>query len=585
MKKQLNIALLPAAVAAALLSGNAMAGTESCFENWNEDVNWSLDGASYAEVKYSLANCNATYALSNAASASGASGATGLISDSHAATTNRPLNTANLTIAREVSQDFTWSQDASDSLGVDGFNTITDVNLTYIPTTDLPGGSYITMKLDGADFGKKNNDQIFLLGWDTTNSTWEVLATSDGVVNDQTTVTFLSQSGSPIGAGTRMIMSTNNSLPTPIKLHLNNTDCSLTSHDVTLEVTNVVTAGGQAIAGGIGAKATVAQILQQYQVKVSVASDEVDAANEAESREKFDNGLYTSKATFYIENAAQAGWASAAQTNLELEFEPTFTGNAGAGVRFFVEDSTNAVVDLASGVNKIVPDGTVTYKLSEGAGNAFGDVTGLFQAPSPSGTLPELVVENIATNAVYTPMNFNYDVINGTKVTFKNPGLTGNLDGCDINVTSHNVGVNGAVLKVPYMRMSGQDQFVKITNESNKEASILLDVFNDAATNAEVNGVSLGQIAAKETRLFYGEDLMAAAAADGYTATDERNHTVTFVVTAPESSVHGVSTQKVPGQTDRVQPVLRSTKEVKGYTQNASGAISTLDIEQAAWKW
>lgn len=114
MKKQLNIALLPAAVAAALLSGNAMAGTESCFENWDQDVNWSVEGPSYAEVKYSLANCNAEYQLGSVDASSIVSGATGLISDSFTPT-GRPQNTANLTIAREVSQDFTWSQDATDA--------------------------------------------------------------------------------------------------------------------------------------------------------------------------------------------------------------------------------------------------------------------------------------------------------------------------------------------------------------------------------------------------------------------------------------------------------------------------------------
>ena len=585
MKKQLNIALLPAAVAAALLSGNVMAGTESCFENWDQDVNWSVEGPSYAEVKYSLANCNAEYQLGSVDAGSIVSGATGLISDSFTPT-GRPQNTANLTIAREVSQDFTWSQDASDSAAGGIFATNQDVNLTYIPTTDLPGGSYITMDLNGADFGKDNNDQIFLLGWDSVAGVWQVLATSDGVVNDKATVTFLSQSGSPIGAGTRMVMSTSNSLPTPIKLHLNNTDCSLMSHDVTLTVSNVVTAGGQPIAGGIGAKATVAKIQQQFQVVVKTADDEVDAANEAESREKFDNEQYTSKAAFYIEDASTASWAKAEQRNVELEFTPTFTGNAGAGVVFYVEDTADSVVDLNATDSKIVPDGTVTYKLTEGG--ATGDVAGLFQsAGSVAAILPEIVIENVGNNGVYSPMNFNYDVVNGTKVTFKTPGLEGNLNGCQVPVTSHNVGVNGAVLKVPYMRMSGKDQFVKITNESGKEATILLDLFTDAADGAEgeINGVSLGKIAAKQTRLFYGEDLAKAAASEGYANATYRSQTATFVVTAPESSVHGVSTQKVPGQSDRVQPVLRGDSEIKSISTNVSGGAATIVKEATAWKW
>ena len=39
-------------------------------------------------------------------------------------------------------------------------------------------------------------------------------------------------------------------------------------------------------------------------------------------------------------------------------------------------------------------------------------------------------------------------------------------------------------------------------------------------------------------------------------ASSARRHTLTFAVTAPKNSVHGVTVQKIAGGVDRVMPVL-----------------------------
>lgn len=568
MKKQLNIALLPAAVAAALLSGNVMAGTESCFENWNENAfsNAPASGASYAKSVYSLANCSSTIpsqasggVASNVADfeANLASGATNMLIGANA-TTGIPTTTAAFTIAREVSKSYTTS-------GKVGGN---DINITYIPTTDIPGGSYITMDISNATFGEGNSDQIFLLAH--IEDKWETLATTDGAINNKQTMKFVSQSGTAISAGTRMILSREKSYPVPATFEVANTDCSLQTKDIVLTVSDVQTSGNQPILGGIGATAILATIAPQYTYKMTSASDLVDAALQTNSRETFEGttDLYTSVASFMIKDNSNGSWIQADDDDVEVLWATESTGDAGSNVMYGVEG-----IQL-DGKNNLVSLDNTEYKVP---GSHFIDAS------------KELKVVNVANDdGTYSPMNFNYDVITTAKITFTDTDNGDGADylaGCSIPQTSHNIGVNGAVLKVPYMRMTGKDQFVKITNESNKDAAILLDVFNDAASDDEVVGVTLGDIASKETRLFYGQDLMAAAAAAGYTATGETNHTATFVVTAPDSQVHGVSTQKVPGQSDRVQPVLRSTKELKGFGLNASGAINSITTEQAAWKW
>lgn len=547
MKKQLNIALLPAAVAAALLSGNVMAGTESCFENWSEtSADWTAaaSGASYAATKYSQANCNAKEVTDSFATFSGlsaASGAVTLISDNVAG--KKPTNKENFYIAREVSKDFTAD-------GTDGTDT---VNLTYIPTTDIPGGSYITMELTNADFGKDNQDQIFLLAYIDGN--YQVLATTDGAVNDQTKITFLSQSGTPIAAGTRLILSTKNDVPQAITFHVGNTDCSLTRKNVTLQVTDARTSGGAAIAGGIGATATLASIVPQYLETVTVNEDKVDAASTSNSREKFvtgnnaDKTLTSGKFELVANNVtADADFDSSLpmykvdDADIRVSWASKSTLEPGKGVVYFLADS-------ADGSNPITTLGDEGILKLDGTKYTVEGKKVFYSA-----------LENTAKSGdPLSPMNFNYDVASTYQVTFADaPAKGAYLAGCEVVKNSHEIGVNGAVLKVPYMRTVANDQWIKITNESSTSASILLDVFNDKATNEEVNGVALGTIGAKETKLFYGSDLLKAAVAEGYGAANENTHTMTFVVTAPESSVHGVSVQTVPGKGDRVQPVLRN---------------------------
>lgn len=569
MKKQLNIALLPAAVAAALLSGNVMAGTESCFETWSQ-LGEQVDGTA------TLGASNAVDAYAHVFMSAGCTGATELsalddILDPASAAVGLIKPTTPPSIASEITKSFiapghsAYTGNANDFENYD--NTADNlVAITYIPTTELPAATRITMKLSGAHFGTKNANNLFLLKSDGTN--FVKVASSDGVFNDISEVLFV-VGNEPVPAGTRLILTTDQTKPMPVSYALTNDACNATG-DVTLKVTSA-TNGVDSIAGGFGSEITLATIKQQYglafgqdaaaftyaDLSVDLAgaqADDVDAATESNSRETFvkagvDADNKTSVSRVYLYDTQPTYATTTAPT---LKFKATTDSAAGDGVVFNVID--NAGTALTFG-------GTSADLAFDGAELETPTLTALTADEVVANASLSFVVKNLVTDGASEVMNFNYAVNLENYLELDNSALN---NGCVTTPVTHDIGVNGAVLKVPYMRTVANDQWIKITNESNTAASILVDVFNDKATEEEVNGVNLGPIAAKETKLFYGSELLEAAVADGYGAGDESTHTMTFVVTAPESSVHGVSVQTVPNKGDRVQPVLRADTDADG---------------------
>ncbi|QZO13439.1 hypothetical protein [Pseudoalteromonas piscicida] len=181
-------------------------------------------------------------------------------------------------------------------------------------------------------------------------------------------------------------------------------------------------------------------------------------------------------------------------------------------------------------------------------------------------------VENNPTDGI---MNFNYEVTTNYTLDF---GDTDYIDHCKANKITHKVGVNGAVLKVPYV-VNAEGNFVRVTNEHDEAAEVTVDVFGESANGntgaRKVTAVELGQVPAKSSVVYFVPKLIEQAIAQkGYTGADggyaaeslgtnaanaksaDNRHTVTFTVTAPKDSVHGVSVQKIIGGTDRVMPVL-----------------------------
>lgn len=564
MKKQLNIALLPAAVAAALLSGNVMAGTESCFETWSQ-LGQEVDGT------VALGASNAVDAYAHVFMSAGCTGATELtalddILDPASAAVGLIKPTTPPSIASEITKSFIapghsdYTGNANDFESYD--NTADNlVAITYIPTTELPAATRVTMKLSGAHFGTKNANNLFLLKSDGTN--FIKVASSDGVFNDISEVLFV-VGNEPVPAGTRLILTTDQTKPMPVSYALSNDACNA-SGDITLKVTSA-TNGVDSIAGGFGSEITLATIKQQYglafgqdaaaftyaDLSVDLAgaqADDVDAATETNSRETFvasgvDSDNKTSVSRVYLYDTQPTYATSVAPT---LKFKATADSAAGNGVVFNVLDDSASALTFG---------GTSANLAFDGAELETPQLTALTANESdPTKATLSFVVKNLVTGGASDVMNFNYAVNLENYLELNTSTLN---NGCVTTPVTHDIGVNGAVLKVPYMRTVAKDQWIKITNESNTAASILVDVFNDKDTEEEVNGVNLGPIAAKETKLFYGSELLEKAVADGYGAGDESTHTMTFVVTAPESSVHGVSVQTVPNKGDRVQPDRKS---------------------------
>ena len=172
-------------------------------------------------------------------------------------------------------------------------------------------------------------------------------------------------------------------------------------------------------------------------------------------------------------------------------------------------------------------------------------------------------------------MNFNYDVNTHYTLDF---GNTSYNDHCAADKFTHNIDVNGAVLKVPYV-VNGEGNFVRVTNEHDEAAEVTVDVFGESDNgntgNRKVTAVKLGTVPAKSSVVYFVPELIEEAVSqksytgadggyaagslgtDGVNAKSNANrHTLTFTVTAPRDSVHGVSVQRVLGGSDRVMPVL-----------------------------
>lgn len=238
--KQLKRALLSTAVLAGLAAGNAYAGTEACFE-----IN-----------KIDATNGTATFALwatdyTPAACVVGAGDATTLA----------PF--APVSVAYELTGDLELEFDDFDA---NGATTVRALPF-YIPTTDLPGGSRITMKLNGATFGENGDILHLVLATPIGNAdeyTLESVASTDGGVDGESEITFVTKAANTVSAGSRLLISRTNVFANPVTaaddattanllstvvLQLNNSGCP-TTPNVILSASNAVTDGGSVIVGG-----------------------------------------------------------------------------------------------------------------------------------------------------------------------------------------------------------------------------------------------------------------------------------------------------------------------------------------------
>lgn len=590
--KNLKKALLSTAVLAGLASGNVFAGTEACFEVYKTtDVANTIEG--FADV-YGGSSCVAD------ASRLGAS------------TTD---------LEKTVSGKIAYELTKSLALDLGAIKGTDNLHIVYIPTTDIPGGTKITMTIAGANF-HGNANQIHLVkhgvGLDGAvgggDDIITAVASSDGVLDGTNTVTFITKAGTTIGAGTRLVLSKvstgADTAAIPVGVKFTNSGCTdaTSSSKVTIKAVSAVTDGGTgySILGAVSKDQTVIDTSAQF--LTFVGSSTVLGQVNAESLDK-DGGDVVARTEFVYDTALDAGLvlkrtqqihkAGFANRAAELdraitvdgddsfEFSVVQSADAGESVMFGAYDS-RANLD-GSLANQIDLNGSATgsflamattkpasaqvsydaddlFTLTQNADNGEttrkGDLVtaGTFTAATVYNEL-FFTVTQTDTDEI---MNFNYDVNVFATLNFSDAA---ELDHCERDVKSHSIGVNGAVLKVPYT-VAGEGNFVRVTNEHTTSAEVTVDLFSETADGTvgkrAVTAVKLGDVAAKSSTVYYVKDIVAAAQAQKAYAGSDGNtvnganvrHTMTFTVTSPKNTVHGVSVQKLSTGQDRVMPVL-----------------------------
>lgn len=570
--KNFKIAALPLAIAGIFASSAAFAGTEACFEVYKTTADIAGVVTNH-DVLYTPASCEATR-----------------------------VGATDTTLEAIVNTSVAWELTGDIDLDLEATGAVTPRSLiVYIPTTDVPPASRITMQLTGADFGTDNANQIYLVSKDLATGDYQTVASSDGAFNDTTTVEFLTKAGVTIGAGSRLLLSQTNpegvaedgTLIEAISVHVANTETCTINPEVTIKAISAFTDAGTVIAGGKSSATGATAILDISEQFTLVANPQdtneilVDAEDPS-FRQQFvvsklagawvgqviatDGAINTSAfweteftnsfddldlaVTLDADDEVMVGVSADSSTGDGVTL--SFLANIGAGANSLVGGTTGLdadqddhiavtalddvqLVDFDDNVSDLLPltETPVTYTM---------DASEVF----PSDATSDVFVSARLMNADAEIMEFNYNVNTTWSMDFNEAGLL-NKNGCE-TPTPFNVGVNGAVLKVPYAYTKiNEGGFVRITSEHTSEATIFMDIFDEASH--ETKNVNLGQIAPKASNVLKTDDLLAAAAAAGYVGTGDR-HTMTFTVTAPKNKVHGVSVQKIAGGVDRVMPVL-----------------------------
>ncbi|GKW54112.1 hypothetical protein NCCP2140_31650 [Pseudoalteromonas sp. NCCP-2140] len=583
MKRFNKIALIPAAIAAGLAS-NAYAGTEACFEIYKAGA---VEGHT---ALFAGASC----------------GTRGAAADANTVKTVDEMSAA-YELTKSLPIDF------GDIVG-DASNS--EQQIVYIPTTDIPGGTNIVIKLDGAVFDG-NANQIHLVKDDGGIS---AVASSDGTVDGAGTITFLTKAGITIGAGTRLAFSRVSTSVDPVGIKIANDQCTTDSatKTVTIAATNAKTDGGTGydIIGGISKATDLVDISAQFYALNGGTTADVDVNAESSNA---DNTAIVARTEFVFDSdrtkqltatKTQAIYKTAFYDRAPtLDRAITLTANDHLETQFVATSEPGSTVKMGLYNGRIVGSGSTDTALVTQepvqTGTTWGSF-GLTKATAPvyntealdvftpdvtnganAETNPAAATSNLfganynemfyaVTNTPATGiMNFNYDVNTHYTLDFANTSYN---DHCAADKFTHNIDVNGAVLKVPYA-VNGEGNFVRVTNEHDEAAEVTVDVFGESDNgntgNRKVTAVKLGTVPAKSSVVYFVPELIDeavsqksyAGADGGYAAgslgTDGANaasnanrHTLTFTVTAPRDTVHGVSVQRVLGGSDRVMPVL-----------------------------
>lgn len=606
----MKFGLLPAAIAGALLSGNAFAGTEACIEVFKSAAN------DYQEhnVLYTAASCKfATVG--------------GTTADSLRANDSAD-------IAYELTKNLDLDFEA-----VDQDDAAETLNIVYVPTSDIPAASRLKFRLNGATFAN-NSNIIYLVKAEADSATgnttkYSAVASTDGAVDGENVITFIVTD--LIGAGTRLVLSLENQ-PTleltttnvPVldaegkqvldaegkkvfkktenrrtfespAINIANPEVCTPNDKVTLEVIEAKSDFGQDIKGAVtNSAANKLADLVDIQKQFTLLHDAqltTEALVDAESPSyrgqfvfsKTDAGLWVNQTTeqgLFWESTIQNKISSLdqyveidADDRLRVRLNPE--GSLGGVMNFAMlyNDTTraNTPLDASQDTDKSSHISTEAQYMHNytTAGNRWTNVKDTAQEYSyniydvVNGEDSARIAMQLEGNG--QPMSFNYLLNASLGLEFKDVKLQDDKY-CQTK-KPFKVGVNGATLKVPHTT-NNPANFVRITNEHVTGAEVSVTVFDENSTtaaneitfvlNAE-NGFSeeLGpkdSIVYKSEKIIkkYAELLKAKTGLDALKTSDRVS--MTFVVTAPKDTVHATSVIKGPGNTDRVMAVLDNNK-------------------------
>lgn len=595
--KNLKKALVASAVLAGL-AGNAYAGTEACFEVYKVDTG---TGVLAHDSIYANASCIA-----------------------EADRTGAAVGQLQATTEGKIAYELTKSLEVP----FETINATKDLQIVYVPTTDIPPGTLIEMELSGAVFSNNANQIHLVKGTATVPGNvdaWTAVGSSDGTVDGTNKVKFITKAGITIGAGTRLVLSQSATVAAqadiaPVQVKIINDGCtdSTSTKQVTIAATTAKTDGGTGydIQGAVSKSQLVLDISPQFVTFFNHTTSEAEV--NAESADSSDNAIVARTEFVYDKDASKQLVARKAEVVYKGQFfnrgdvldkAITLDADDHLETKFVATADPRSNVKMALWNAQILADGKPVNPVEVEDGIDFG-VFGLTAAAATAydteavtvfGKFPAAAAPNEETNpyngttdvtkkyldgAEYNElfyvvtndsnpleiMNFNYKVNTDYTLNFND---TTYLDHCAASKNTHDIGVNGAVLKVPYAT-NAAGNFVRVTNEHTEEAEVTVDIFGESANGTaekrEAIAVTLGKVPAKSSVVYFVPDVINKAVADqGYKGQDggyaagslgsnavsaASRHTLTFTVTAPRETVHGVSVQKVINGSDRVMPVL-----------------------------
>lgn len=573
--KQIKKTLLSSAILAGLAAGNAFAGEEACFEISNGLVSGQTWSTIYTGEVCSYDTAVADRALALAPSAP-------------------------VTVAQELTRELVLGV-GDENLGQSAvpyadLGTGAWRQLFFVPTSNIPGGSRFTIDLEtnaqttrnqgrAATFAdgqlyfvllKENRDgQGNFVNYTLTN-----VASTDGAVNNRSSITFVVDATTSISAGSRLLVTNKSVNPQTftgtqadaladvdtwlesagevnIRL-LDDENCA--EPYVRIKASNARTDGGSTIIGGITPSARDVIVserqftgfhnlspttgpgaypLVQAAPGGTAARGVVDALDPARLTE-FDltsggdyfnvGGVDEVHYNKILNNRRTAlDLAVVIQTGDRLHLQPTTTKDMKAA-RFITRDrfgsiAPNVYDPICFSTTFAGLCNATAISLNEGPTDLYYPLASLFVNAGGLQTSTFAIAEATGTGyAANRVMAYSYNVNMSWGIEFAATQLKDKPLSCNVKVASHDIRVNGTELKLPYLSTDNDMQWIRISNEHNTAAEVYFDIYGEEGTDQVMDvtntNIFLGTIPANSSKVFFARrDVLAAATANGYVQT------------------------------------------------------------------